>query len=137
MSRRKARDISFKCIYQLEYDTLNDIDKLIGYNLDDENVLDDDLEYIKSVVTGVKDNLPELDKNIECNLKEWTIERISKVDLAILRLAIYEILYIPELSNKVSANEAVELAKTYCDDNSPKFINGVLASVISKVTSSN
>lgn len=133
MSRKKARDISFKCIYQIEYDTENDIEKLITNNLEDVNIQSEDNEYVVLLVKGVKENIEVIDEKIKSNLKDWTMDRISKVDLAILRLAIYEILYIEDLSNKISANEAVELAKTYSDDKSPKFINGVIASVIAKV----
>ncbi|MCG4471040.1 transcription antitermination factor NusB, partial [Lawsonibacter sp. DFI.6.74] len=65
--------------------------------------------------------------------KNWTINRMAKVDLAILRLAICEILYMSEMPTKVSINEAIELAKLYCDDKSPKFINGILGSVVSEI----
>ena len=130
MSRKKARDTAFKCIYQLQFDLSIKLDELITNNISNDSNSDTECEYINEVVVGVKENLQNIDSIILANLKDWTIERISKIDLAILRLAIYEIIYIKDLSNKVSANEAVELAKTYSDDNSPKFINGIIASVI-------
>ena len=69
-------------------------------------------------------------KNILKNLKNWTIDRIFKIDLAILRLAIYEILYMEDIPVKVSVNEAVELAKEYGNNDSKSFVNGLLAKVI-------
>ena len=75
-------------------------------------------------------NLENIDKVILSKLKNWTMQRISKIDLAILRLAIYELLYIHDIPEKVTANEAVELAKTYGSNDSKSFVNGVLAKVI-------
>ncbi len=72
---------------------------------------------------------------INSNAKNWSVDRIAKVDLAILKLAIAEIIAIDDIPQKVSVNEAIELAKIYCDDKSPKFINGILGSVISEIES--
>ena len=74
--------------------------------------------------------IEKIDNVILNNLKNWTIDRIFKIDLAILRLAIYEILYIDNIPEKVSANEAVELAKTYGNNDSKSFVNGLIAKVI-------
>ena len=88
------------------------------------------IEYIKDAVFGIEENKEEIIKKIEKNLKEdWKIERISKIDLVILKLAIYEIKY-KELPYKVVINEAVELAKKYGEDNSKNFVNGILASIV-------
>ena len=82
------------------------------------------------MVNGIQKNEKNITKVIQKNLKQdWKIERISKVDIAILKLAIYEILY-KELAYKIAINEAVELAKKYGEDQSPAFINGILASVL-------
>ncbi len=97
-------------------------------NLEIEKVFSD--EYATDVLDAVIKNIENIDFTIEATAKNWEKSRIAKVDLAILRLAIAEILYIEETPNKVAANEAVELAKIYCDDKSPKFINGILGSVI-------
>ncbi len=90
----------------------------------------DEMEYIEMVLKGVKENLAEIDSIILSKLKNWSIERIAKIDLAILRLAIYEIIYVEDIPEKVSANEAVELAKTYGNNDSKSFVNGVIAKVI-------
>ena len=90
----------------------------------------EDLEYIKSISKGVSEKVSELDEAISKHLKGWKMERICKTDLAILRLAIYEILYRDDIPYKVSVNEAVELAKSFGEDSSPSFINGVLAGIV-------
>lgn len=91
---------------------------------------DNEKEYIQKVVNGVVENLSIIDDNILKNLKNWTINRIAKIDLAILRLAIYEILYLEDIPAKVSVNEAVELAKEYGGTDSKSFVNGLLAKII-------
>ena len=87
-------------------------------------------EYIEEVTKGVIKNIEKIDEIILNNLKNWNIARIAKIDLAILRLAIYEMNYIDNIPLKVSANEAVELAKTYGNSDSKSFVNGLLAKVI-------
>lgn len=92
-----------------------------------------DLKYSKELVESFNSNKESIDSLINKYAKNWTINRMAKVDLAILRLAICEILYMSEMPTKVSINEAIELAKLYCDDKSPKFINGILGSVVSEI----
>ena len=85
----------------------------------------------KAKRAGIKEKLPEILNLIEKNLKEnWSIERVSKIDLSILKLAIYEMLYVENVPYKVAINEAIELAKKYGEDSSKAFINGILASVV-------
>ncbi len=130
MSRKKARDNAFKCIYELEFGRDENIEKILKNCYEENNNKPDEMEYIEMVLKGVKENLAEIDNVILSKLKNWSIERIAKIDLAILRLAIYEINYIDDIPEKVSANEAVELAKTYGNNDSKSFVNGVIAKVI-------
>ena len=130
MDRKKARDNAFKCVYQLSFGQDLDINKILeNCYVENEND-EEEKEYIETVVNGIKSNLEKIDNIILGNLKNWTIDRIFKIDLAILRLAIYEILFIENIPVKVSANEAVELAKTYGNNESKSFVNGLLAKVI-------
>lgn len=92
-----------------------------------------DFKYSKELVESFNANKESIDSLINKYAKNWTINRMAKVDLAILRLSICEILYMSEMPTKVSINEAIELAKLYCDDKSPKFINGILGSVVSEI----
>ena len=130
MGRKKARDNAFKCIYQLSFGQDLDINKILeNCYIENEND-EDEKEYIELVLKGINSNLEKIDNIILSNLKNWTIDRIFKIDLAILRLAIYEILFMDDVPVKVSANEAVELAKTYGNNDSKSFVNGLIAKVI-------
>lgn len=131
MSRKEAREYAFLYIYQYEFVDENSIDN-IGYFLEEYNVEDNQLEYFNSVIKLVNNNIKDIDDKILENLKGWSISRINKIDLAILRLAIAEILYMEDIPYKVSINEAVEISKKYGDDNSPNFINGLLAKINKK-----
>ena len=94
-----------------------------------------DKDYIKNICLTIEENNEMINSLINSNAKNWSVDRIAKVDLAILKLAIAEIIAIDDIPRKVSVNEAIELAKIYCDDKSPKFINGILGSVISETES--
>lgn len=130
MSRKAARDNAFKCIYEYEFNKDKDIDKIIEENCIENECADIEREYIEQVTKGVVENISEIDEIILKNLKKWSFSRIAKIDLAILRLAIYEMNYMDNIPLKVSANEAVELAKTYGNADSKSFVNGLLAKVI-------
>lgn len=130
MSRKKARDNAFKCVYELEFGRNENIDNILRNCYEENNVSQTEKDYIEKVVRGIKDRLEQIDSIILANLKNWSIDRIAKIDLAILRLAIYEIKYMEDIPEKVSANEAVELAKTYGNNDSKSFVNGLIAKVI-------
>lgn len=85
-----------------------------------------DRQYISSVVGGVREKQAEIDALIEANLVKWKLNRIPKINMSILRVALYEILFMEEIPNTVSINEAVEISKKYSDDQSAAFINGIL-----------
>ncbi len=131
MNRSAIREQAFKLIYSLEIQKKENVEELIELYIESNNIVDKNAKkYINEVVIGIENNKEEIKKQIEKNLKaEWKIERISKIDLAILKLAIYEIKYT-ETPFKVAINEAVELAKKYGEDTSKKFVNGILASIV-------
>jgi transcription antitermination protein NusB len=128
MGRRASRDIAMKLLYQLEIQK-EDKDEQIRDVLDEYSLLDNDRKYVTDVVEGVGSNLPYIDKIIDQYAKGWKINRISKVDLSILRLSIYEISFMDDIPFNVSVNEAVELAKKYSGEDSGSFINGILGKV--------
>lgn len=130
MKRTEIREVTFSILYTREIQKdLNEEE--LDFLLEQNNVQNKaDQKDVKKNLFGVQEHIKEIDDLISENLKEkWTIERISKINLSILRLAIYELLYT-EVPFKVVVNEAVELAKKYGEDNSKIFVNGVLASVI-------
>lgn len=131
MNRSRIREEAFKLIYSLEIQKKENIEEQLELYLEDNNLTDENVvEYINDAVFGIEKNKEEIEEEISKNLKsDWKLERISKIDLSILKLAIYEIKY-KELPFKVVINEAVELAKKYGEDTSQKFVNGILASVI-------
>lgn len=130
MSRKKARDNAFKCIYELEFIKDKSLDDILSNCYEENNNSEEEKQYIQMILNGVKENIEKIDSIILSKLKNWSLDRIAKIDLAILRLAIYEILYVDSIPDKVSANEAVELAKTYGNNDSKSFVNGVIAKVI-------
>lgn len=130
MNRSKMREETFKLLYSLEFDRENLQNKIDEYI--NENKIEDKqcIEYINNIIKGIEEKNEHICNIISKNLAtKWTIDRISKIDLAILKLAIYEI-NNTNIPFKVAINEAVELAKTYGNDNSKFFVNGILASIV-------
>ena len=132
MNRSSMRELAFKMVYGLEVQKEYDKEQLDLFIEDNEIEDNQAIEYLNSIYNGIEENKDEIVEMISNNLKkEWTIDRISKINLAILKIAIFEIKY-QELPFKVAINEAVELAKKYGDDVAPVFVNGVLASIVNK-----
>ena len=131
MNRSEMREQAFKIMYSLEIQKNENLEEQLELYIESNEIKDESaIEYIKDAVLGIEENKKEILDNIEKNLKkDWKIERISKIDLVILKLAIYEIQY-KEIPYKVVINEAVELAKKYGEDNSKNFVNGILASIV-------
>ncbi|MGL6105384.1 transcription antitermination factor NusB [Romboutsia sp.] len=100
-------------------------------NLELEDVID--RNYMVEICNALKENHTEINELINKYAKNWSIGRMPKVDVSILRLSICELLFVEGIPNKVSINEAVEIAKIYCDDKAPKFINGILGSIVNEV----
>lgn len=133
MNRTAIRESAFKLIYSLEIQKNNDLKEQIDVYFESENIENKEAkEYIEDAVLGIENHKEEILGLIERNLKsDWKIDRISRIDLSILKLAIYEIQY-KDIPFKVVINEAVELAKKYGEDSSKKFVNGILASIVNK-----
>lgn len=128
MGRRAAREIAMKLVYQLEIQK-DSREEQIRQTLEEETLTENDTKYIVDVVEGVYKNVEQIDKTIEMYSKGWKLSRISRVDLSILRLSIYEICFRNDIPLNVSINEAVELAKSYSGEESSSFVNGILGKV--------
>ena len=130
MNRSAAREETFKLLYSLEIQK-EDLKEQTEIYLENAEISDENTKnYMSEIVDGIESNIKDIEKKISENLKkDWKIERISKINLVLLKLAIYEILYT-ETPFKVVINEVVELAKKYGDDTSPNFVNGILASIV-------
>ncbi len=128
MNRKTARENAFILIFERCFredsveDIINDAIEARDFEYDD---------FVETVFKGVCDKTVELDTVISKNLKGWSISRISKVTLSLLRLAVFEILFMEEVPVKVSINEAVEIAKKYSTQDDAAYINGVLGSIAS------
>lgn len=131
MSRTKMRELAFTLIYSLEVANAENLKEQIDIFIQENNIHNGEtVEYIQNTVLEINENNDDIEVIIKkCLSKGWTIERISKINLSILKLAIYEIKY-KNIPYKVEINEAVELAKKYGEDSSSKFINGALAMAI-------
>lgn len=126
MTRKEAREEAFILIFEKEFsnDSLEDIIEI------DKQVRDIKPNgYVKTVFFGVFENLQIIDRTISDNAVGWSISRISKTALAILRLALFEMKYMEDIPVSVSINEAVELAKKYATKEDASFVNGILATV--------
>lgn len=134
MNRSEARCEAFKLVFQItaQKDSYPEVVNLF----EEENALlkktdKKQYNYIVSAANGIFEKKEDLDSKISENLKTgWKIERLSKVSIAIMRLALYEIMYMDDIPDNVSVNEAVELAKKYDVEEAPSFINGVLSSIL-------
>ena len=130
MSRRSARKNAFFLLFQMDFSEAAEFDQVkeVFFAEKEEPVEEWDKAFILSEVEGVHAHMEEIDGLIEQSAKGWDPERMNKVDLAILRLAVYEMKF-GETPVGVAINEAVELAKKFSSDEAPAFINGVLGKV--------
>lgn len=125
--RKTARENAFKLIFER---LINGRENKLSYAAITAAMNDDDKQFLDALLKGVLSEYDFLSEVIGGYASGYAIDRIYKIDLAILLISSYEILFMEDVPVKVSANEAVELAKTYSTDNSPAFINGIIASVI-------
>ncbi|MBZ9688005.1 transcription antitermination factor NusB [Clostridium estertheticum] len=131
MNRRKSREVAMKLLFEMSINKESYEDIIENFKeYTDVDLNDIDMEYITKVLAGIHEYGGEIDKNIEKYLIKWKLDRLSKMNLAILRICTYEILFEEDIPGAVSVNEGIELAKKYGEDSSPAFINGILAKMI-------
>ena len=128
MTRRELRENVFMMLFRVEFHAEDEMpEQLVLFEEELENLNEKDSSYINHKCNEIFSKLPELDSEINEKATGWKTSRMAKVDLSIIRLAVYEMKYEDEIDAKVSINEAVELAKKYGTDESASFVNGVLA----------
>lgn len=133
MTRRELREHVFLMLFRRDfYDSLDELKDQAQLYLDEsETPIDDsEKEYLKNKVNAIYEMVTSLDEKIDEVAKGWKTKRMSKVDLTIIRLALYEMLYDEDVPEKVAINEGVELAKKFGGDDSPSFVNGILARLV-------
>ena len=130
MQRSAMRESAFKLVYELEVQKDSD-DNPFQLFIENNEIQDEKvITYLKDIRDGIKDNTEEINDLIVSNLKNnWSLNRISKINISLIKLAIFEMIY-KSLPYKVAINEVVELAKKYAEESAPVFINGILASVV-------
>jgi len=126
--RRLSREMALKVLFQIDLVSTN-IEETLKYTFENGKFSDEVKEFTLLLVKGVMSSLSEIDKSINSYTNNWSLERITNIDRNILRMAIYEILYLKNIPKSVSINEAVELAKKYGTKSSFSFVNGVLGKI--------
>ena len=127
-ARRKVRALALQVLYEVD-SVGHDVDKTLTRLLATERLSEENAIFVRELVRGVIQSKEKIDRNIQNFASAWPIEQMAVIDRNVLRLAIFEILFDNKVSLKIAINEAVELAKLFGSDNSPKFVNGVLGSV--------
>ena len=131
MTRREIREQVFKMLFRVEFYNQEEMSEQIALCEDDAcSWKEKDKTYIFEKVEKISEKIEEIDAKINEVSEGWKTGRMGKVDLTLIRLAVYEMLYEEDVPAKVAINEAVELAKQYGTDNSPSFVNGVLAKLV-------
>lgn len=131
MNRRKSREVAMSLLFEMSINKEDHSEIIVNFKEHTDTDLSDvDMEYVTRVLKGIQENMQALDSKIEQNLINWKLYRLSKIDLAILRISTYEILFDTDIPNRVAVNEGIELAKKYSEEKSFQFINGVLGKMI-------
>ncbi|MER2106656.1 MAG: transcription antitermination factor NusB [Solibacillus sp.] len=123
MKRTEARKKALQALFQLDSTELT-VQEAIEYVLIDDEQTN---AFLNRLVQGTTEHKEEIDAALEAKLENWTLSRLPKIERTVLRLAVYELLFDEEMPNKVVMNEAIELSKTFGDEKSSKFVNGVLS----------
>lgn len=134
-NRHLSRTIAMQTLFCWDFygKKEENLDEIISRNFSQFAPKFDDHGFVKELVRGVTDNLPEIDKYISKYATEWPLEQITIVDRNILRIGVYEMIFDKEIPAKVAINEAIEIAKTFGGDSSGKFVNGVLGAIYKDV----
>jgi len=125
MKRRTAREKALQALFQIDISESEPSEAI-------EHIMEgseEDASFLEQIVFGVIEHKDEIDQLLRANLEKWNLERLANVDRTILRMAVYELKYIEEIPEKVSIDEAIELAKIFGDDSSSRFINAILSKV--------
>ena len=133
MKRHEARTAVFELLFETEFRADENKEELFAISAENREIPDDD-SYIRDVYLGVHEHLEEIDELINKHAKGWKVSRLSKVTRSILRLSVYEMLYMKEeIPSSVSMDEAVELSKTFDEEKARVFLNGVLNSIKNEI----
>lgn len=134
MTRTKIRENLYIMLFRMDFYDVEGLELQAEMYLEDlEEASETEKEELKKKFHGIIEHVAEIDAKIEDKANGWTLKRLAKADLTVLRLAVYEILFDEQVPNRVAINEAVELSRLYGGDKSPRFVNGVLASIVKEL----
>ncbi len=130
MLRSQVREEIFKIVFRIPFAKEDGMEEQIAFALEDlQGKSEENLQYIKEKAEAVEDHLEAIDAKIAENCEGWNVNRIGKAEIAIMRIAVYEMMFEEDVPNRVAINEAVELCKNYCDEEAKGFVNAVLGKV--------
>ena len=134
MSRREIREHLFRMLFRKEFHDSSELNKqnLLYFENLDESPSQEEMDYLFDKYNTILVKVPEIDEMLESASEGWRLNRMGKAELAILRLAVYEMIFDEDIPVGVAINEAVELAKKYGGDHSKSFVNGILAKLVDK-----
>jgi len=131
MTRKEARDLAFKLLYQVEMQN-ETAQNIIDIYYEENELTGKGKDYVEEILFGATEKSEVIDDIISGLSESWKLNRISKVSISLIRLSVYEIMYRDDIPDNVSINEAVDLAKLYEGEESASFVNGILAAVLKK-----
>lgn len=130
MLRSQVREEVFKILFRYPFTEAGEMEEQIAFSMEElEGKSEENLAYIRNKVNAIIEHRDVIDEKLQDNCEGWNLNRIGKAEIAIMRVAVYELLYEKEIPESVSINEAVELTKTYCDEDARGFVNAVLGKV--------
>jgi N utilization substance protein B len=132
-TRRQARELALKVLFQIE-GTGDDPEEALAYHAFENAATEDVVNFARQLVRGVLDNRERLDAILAAASDNWKLDQMAKVDRAILRIAVYEIVVDRNVPTKAAINESIELAKTFSGDEAGRFVNGILGRVAATAT---
>lgn len=138
LTRREIREKALQSLFQLsaneDLSKETAMEQALLNDQDETEEMEEVIipEYLNQLVNGVVENQSMIDEKIKSHLKNWSMSRLAKTDLLVMRIAVYEMLFVEEVPDKVALNEALEVIKRYGDEQSSKFINGVLSNMVNE-----
>lgn len=134
MLRSQVREEIFKILFRYPFNSTEEMNEQIEFSIEElEGKSDKNINYIRNKVGDIIGRIDEIDNCISDCCEGWSIGRIGKAELAIMRIAVYEIMFEEDVPSSVAVNEAVELTKVYCDEDAKGFVNAVLGKVVKSV----
>lgn len=132
MARRKSRIIAFQALYSWDVNNIS-LEELLEFAWIDEQMQkklgDENLNFCRMLISGTIENIEKIDETIKSHLNNWDFSRLNKVDLAVLRISVYPLLFQQDMPSTIIIDEAVDISKEYGSDDSFKFINAILDSI--------